>query len=258
MLKYNYHTHTKRCGHASGEDEEYVLSAIKAGYKELGFSDHVMLPGLSQKGIRAEYEELDDYLSSIRFLKEKYKDQISIFCGLECECFDEFLPYYRELLESKKVDYLILGQHFYFSENKKLISCTWNAPDVLESERKYVEYLAKGMKEGIFKYVAHPDVYALLEDTWTEEFSKMAHKICKAAEETQTPLEINLNCTKSGDVKKWKYPNEEFWKIASQYNVRVVIGVDAHKPEMFDTVRPERAFELIEKYNLKYEEKIEL
>ena len=40
MFTYNYHCHTKRCGHASGTDEEYVEAAIKAGYKVLGFSDH--------------------------------------------------------------------------------------------------------------------------------------------------------------------------------------------------------------------------
>ena len=42
-MKYCYHTHTKRCGHAVGEDEEYVIEAIKAGIKDLGFSDHVFL-----------------------------------------------------------------------------------------------------------------------------------------------------------------------------------------------------------------------
>ncbi len=35
----NYHTHTKRCGHAKGTDEEYVIAAIEGGFDELGFSD---------------------------------------------------------------------------------------------------------------------------------------------------------------------------------------------------------------------------
>ena len=39
-MKTNYHTHTTRCHHATGSDEDYVLSAIKGGYQELGFSDH--------------------------------------------------------------------------------------------------------------------------------------------------------------------------------------------------------------------------
>lgn len=29
MQDFNYHSHTKRCGHAEGEDEAYVQEAIK-------------------------------------------------------------------------------------------------------------------------------------------------------------------------------------------------------------------------------------
>ena len=36
----NYHTHTARCGHAWGSDREYAESALAAGLKILGFSDH--------------------------------------------------------------------------------------------------------------------------------------------------------------------------------------------------------------------------
>ena len=39
-MKTNYHTHTTRCMHAVGDDEDYVRSAIKGGFQELGFSDH--------------------------------------------------------------------------------------------------------------------------------------------------------------------------------------------------------------------------
>lgn len=36
----NYHTHTTRCGHAEGTEEEYILTALRCGFKVLGFSDH--------------------------------------------------------------------------------------------------------------------------------------------------------------------------------------------------------------------------
>lgn len=29
MLKINFHTHTKRCKHAKGEDKDYIDAAIK-------------------------------------------------------------------------------------------------------------------------------------------------------------------------------------------------------------------------------------
>lgn len=36
----NYHTHTSRCQHATGEEKAYVEQAIQNGMKILGFSDH--------------------------------------------------------------------------------------------------------------------------------------------------------------------------------------------------------------------------
>ena len=44
MMKANYHTHTLRCGHAKGLDEQYIEAAIGRGMEELGFSDHVPWP----------------------------------------------------------------------------------------------------------------------------------------------------------------------------------------------------------------------
>ena len=33
----NYHTHTPRCNHAVGSEEEYIQQALNAGMKILGF-----------------------------------------------------------------------------------------------------------------------------------------------------------------------------------------------------------------------------
>ena len=91
----NFHTHTSRCGHATGSDEEYVLEAIKAGIKKLGFSDHVPWPTCPQPGIRMNEDLLENYVKSITFLKNKYKDQIEIHLGFEAEVVDQYMPYYK-------------------------------------------------------------------------------------------------------------------------------------------------------------------
>ena len=93
MRKTNYHTHTYRCMHAGGSDEEYVLAAIKGGYEEIGFSDHSPWRYDSDfvAHMRMSLSQFDDYYSSIMTLKEKYKDQISIKIGLECEYFRKSL-----------------------------------------------------------------------------------------------------------------------------------------------------------------------
>ena len=102
---YNIHSHTFRCGHAEGSDEEYVEAAIDAGFRYMGFSDHVFLPGIIHKTMRGEISLLGDYISSVNALKEKYKDKIKIHLGFEAEYMPEFLTYYKDLLENKGMEY---------------------------------------------------------------------------------------------------------------------------------------------------------
>ena len=68
MIKNNYHTHTYRCGHALGTDEEFVQAAIRAGIKTLGFSDHAPYRK-SCRGIRMYMKDLKGYVASVQALK---------------------------------------------------------------------------------------------------------------------------------------------------------------------------------------------
>ena len=72
-MKTNYHTHTTRCMHAVGSDEEYVLSAIKGGFQILGFSDHTPWKYRTSyvADMRMLPEELPEYIESLQYLREK-------------------------------------------------------------------------------------------------------------------------------------------------------------------------------------------
>ena len=85
-MTVNLHTHTYRCGHASGTPEQYIKRAIKNGIKVMGFSEHapcVSLEGISR--FRLSLSETEAYFTEIRELKEKYKDKIEILIGFEME-----------------------------------------------------------------------------------------------------------------------------------------------------------------------------
>ena len=114
-MKTNYHTHTTRCHHATGSDEEFVLSAIKGGYQEIGFSDHTPWKYHTNyiSDIRMLPEELPGYVESLRSLQEKYKNQISIKIGLECEYFPEYIHWLKGIIKEYKLDYIIFGNHHF-------------------------------------------------------------------------------------------------------------------------------------------------
>ena len=100
--------------HAGGSDEEYVLAAIKGGYEEIGFSDHSPWRYDSDfvAHMRMSLSQFDDYYSSIMTLKEKYKDQISIKIGLECEYFPKYMKWLKQFVKEKQLDYIIFGNHY--------------------------------------------------------------------------------------------------------------------------------------------------
>ena len=110
-MKTNYHTHTTRCMHATGSDEDYVLSAIKGGYQELGFSDHTPWKYHTDyvADMRMLPEELPGYVESLRSLREKYRDQISIKIGLECEYFPAYIHWLKEKIKEYQLDYILFG-----------------------------------------------------------------------------------------------------------------------------------------------------
>lgn len=242
-LDYCYHTHTKRCGHAYGEDEEYVLRAIANGFKVMGFSDHVMFEDLVQKGMRGSGKEMiQDYFSSIRSLQRKYADKIEMHLGYEAEWLgDEIGSYYRSLLEKGEIEYLIMGQHCYLHEGKFLRYA--KIPDRLEGLRRYKEDLIEGMRSGLFSYVCHPDLFVQWYPNKDEHFIEVSKEICQASLDLDIPLEINMGPSREGDKDDFErpqglsYPSDYFWEIVDGYGCKVVIGVDAHAPEHFDQAK---------------------
>lgn len=229
----NFHSHTYRCGHADGKDEEYVLCAIKAGIKELGFSDHMPFKEGCFKPIRMDLDELDGYIESVKQLREKYKDQIKIHIGLECEYMDKYLDYYQEL-KKRGIEFMICGQHCFLDENNNNI---WYGSIVKTRLPEYIDSLIRGMETGLFKFIAHPDLFMNGYQIWDEFAIKESRRLLEAANKYDIPLEINCNGIRYMKFKpasfKSFYPCEEFWKLVSQYGNKVVLGVDAHDPNEY-------------------------
>lgn len=260
-LTSNIHTHTTRCGHAYGTDEEYVLAAIDAGITFLGFSDHIGFPNLHQKGIRQEAEMVDDYVSSLKALKEKYKDQIEIHIGYEAEYYPEFEDYYKWLQEEKGIEFFILGQHTYLDGDK----FKFYVGDIKDTEStdKYVDAVVLAIKSGMYKYVAHPDLFINGYQSWDEHIIAQSRRIIEAAIEQDIPLEINLGGARWITLTNFEvilgyhldvdflYPYSNFWKLVGEYkDAKVCIGVDAHKPENFISSGIEVALKYIDEYHL--------
>lgn len=248
MQDFNYHSHTKRCGHAEGEDEAYVQEAIKNGYRYMGFSDHAPYKNGYAKGERMHKEELYDYINSVRRLQDTYKDQIEIRLGMEIEYFEDQLDELKQYKED--MDFLILGQH-----GSSLYGPEFYDDHSDEDVLLYASLIEKACERGLPDIIAHPDLFMFGKETWTVACEEATHTICASAQKHGVLLEVNLNGLRYGKKQlgkdyRYTYPYRRFWEIACMYDVEAVYGLDAHAPEKygdrecFDIVNTEIIYDL--------------
>ena len=223
----NYHTHTFRCQHASGDDRQYIEDAIRNGMKILGFSDHCpwVYPDDYISNIRMHYSEVEDYFTSLTKLRDEYQKEITIYIGFESEYLPELLPAQDKLLSDYPVDYMILGQHFVTREPSNYTGRVFQDEKLLEA---YVDSVIEGMGTGRYAYLAHPDLMGFSGSQ--EIYDKHYTRLCQYMKEHHFPLEINL----LGMYLKRHYPNAHFWKLAGEIGCTAILGCDAHNPELLD------------------------
>ena len=210
--RYLFHVHTFRCGHAEMvSDEEYIKKAIGLRATDICFTDHAPFPS-NPFGGRMKYEELPEYISTLKNLKEQYQRKIKIHIGLEIEYFSRYdqSGYYQELSNNPDLEILLLGQHM--------------AEDPEDEYTVLGDAMIAGMKTGCFKIVAHPDRIFRRQKIWTPEMEAVAVRVIDAAVKYGLPLEKNCSSMRHKH-HYWK----EFWEIAEVNGVETVIGLDAHK-----------------------------
>ena len=254
-MLYNYHGHTKRCHHARGNDEDYVLEAIKNGYDEIGFSDHApyIFPKGHKSTFRMSCDDAQGYVDSILDLKEKYQNVINIKLGFEVEYYPELIEKELEFLKSLHYDYIILGQHFTDNEYEPWAKYSGHETDSVAILDKYISQVLLAAKSGEFTYIAHPDVINFTGDK--DIYIKKMADMVKKLKEIGIPLEFNF----LGYTTNRHYPNRDFWQIVAEYGNDVVIGLDAHDVEVYsDKENLEKAKEYLSSLGIKPLEKVKL
>ncbi len=238
-MKCNYHTHSRLCGHAVGELEEYVVEAIAQGFTELGFSEHIPYPGdafLNNGDIRERmhYADWPEYIETCRALKEKYRDMISIRIGYEVEYTELYASYYDAVWASGDIDYMILGQHFAAAEPGRYTNC-FHTMFSTEDYIYYAKACLAAMKTGMFAYLAHPDLFLRNDLGLDDNVKRATDMIIDAAVRNDYILEVNANGFRRAIVnfkegERLPYPTDYFWDQVTGTDIRVMIGSDCHKP----------------------------
>ena len=223
--EYNYHCHNYLCNHAVGNVYDYVKEAVKNGLKVIGVSDHAVFPALEDANLPyLNVKDLDKlYLPQFDEANEAFGDKITVKKGFELEYLENSDDVYENLL--KKVDYLILGEHYVKIDGRQLFA--FSEHTVSDAVRVY-DLMIKGVKTGYFKICAHPDlIYSRTVGDDGRVLDKLTELIAECKEKgVLTELNANgLRCNHG-----W-YPTDELVNICKKLGAKVIVSSDNHRPK---------------------------
>jgi len=236
-MKFDLHTHHDRCGHASGQIEDYIRSAIDAGITAIGISDHSPYfaheDDHPQPGIAMARSEFPNYIAEVLRLKEKYRDRIEVLLGVESDFYPDQIELYRTSYLPYPFDYIIGSVHqtrgvSIFNRNR------WkDLSDEEQSDQKrhYYELIAQSASSGLFQVLGHIDAMK----GYFPAFADIAgaepeiDEALKAVAAHDIALEINTS-GKTKDCGGW-YPSDAILERALHFGADVTFGSDAHVPE---------------------------
>lgn len=227
------HIHTRLCGHASGEMEEYVQAALNAGLQEMGFSDHIPVAYFDGelKNYSMDVEQLPGYVAEIDRLRKAYSD-ITILRGMEVDFLPGTEKKMMDIIKGYKWDYLIGGVHFmdkWGFDNPAEIAeyANW---DMSELYDRYYYLVGLAARSGYFNIIAHADLIKKFNFRPQGSLTPYYEQTVRILRDTGVATEIN--------TAGWRvpaeevYPNPELLEMCLHYKVPVTLGSDAHKPDL--------------------------
>ena len=232
----NFHTHTLLCDGKS-TPEEVVLSAIEKGFSSLGFSSHA--PTDFDKSYCLK--DVEEYLSTIRTLKEKYQKDIQIYVGIEEDAY--------QWCDRSRFDYLLGSSHYlkvggiYHQLDcgaDKLKKCVEAfSGDPLKLAEAYFSQFVAYIKERKPDIVGHFDLITKYEETQTDwflsnpDYHKIAEKYIKIAAENDVIFEVNTGAIARG-VRTNPYPYENLLHILKKADAKLILNADSHHKDTLD------------------------
>ncbi|HUW65929.1 MAG TPA: histidinol-phosphatase HisJ family protein [Spirochaetia bacterium] len=227
----DYHWHTARCGHATGEMSEYLAVAGPLGLGAVGFADHLpqyFLPARERDpGIAMTVEELPRYVAAVQELQKAHP---FLRLGVEADYIPGREKELADILAEYPFDYVIGSVHWidgweFDHPDKKDPYSQYNLFDLY---RQYFDLVARSAQSGLFDIIAHPDLIKKFGFRPSEDLSDLYRETARALARGGVCVEVNtagLACP-AAEI----YPAPVFLAMCRHYGVPVTLGSDAHAP----------------------------
>ena len=224
------HAHTYYSFCSKDHPEKVIERAIQSGIQQLGFCDHSYGVGCGRtnlcydmgKAYDADYElMLVRYHDHINLLKEKYRNKIKIFSGIEIRTSPS-------------------GNHSYVLPKNTDVSffdyCLVENLDNPQSITKG-DIFSFAERCGCPTGIAHTDMFAFIKSIGEEPF-----RYFRKMAERGIFWELNLNYDSVHDFKTFSYvpaflQSKEQQEIVRKSGVRLSVGFDSHAAKEYKPMR---------------------
>jgi histidinol-phosphatase (PHP family) len=203
--------------------ESYIKKAIELGIDIYGFSEHAPMDFDSY--YRLNFEEMDDYVTDVLNLKEKYKNSIKILLGYEV---DYLKGHMDERVLKSEVDYLIGSVHFLgeWGFDNPEFSNEYKIRDINQIWQEYFDNIEAMAKTGNFDIVGHFDLIKIFNFNPKKDIRLIAQNALKSIKKSNMVIELNT----AGLRKPTKeiYPSPLLLEMAYELDIPITFSSDAH------------------------------
>lgn len=223
IYRTDYHIHS-RFSDGRNDTVDYIAPAIEAGFKEIGFAEHLTLfRGSHDWSMNASSAKA--YLAHMKTLSRNVKD-IKIRTGLEVDFFPGKEKEIHSFLKSVNLDYAIGSVHYMGDTTVDLGPEFYKGKDIDKLFGKYFELVTEAVASGLFDIIAHCDLIRIYAFKPSADPEPLYRKLAKSLKNHDVAFELNTNGRNRpvGDF----YPDRRFLRIFREENVPVCVNSDAH------------------------------
>jgi len=225
----DYHTHTARCGHASGQPADYVRAARALGLLGIGIADHLPLLPEPDPELTMSAGELADYVTEVQALKADFPGYVLL--GVEADYRPHTLSGVRALLEAYPFDYTIGSVHFLedwgFDDPRHIDG--YDHRDIDDVWVDYFQLVGDAAESGLFTILGHLDLMKRFgyrpTKTLETELTHLVDRIAHAG------VLVEINTAGLHKPVGEAYPTLDILRRLCQAGVAITFGSDAHRPE---------------------------
>ena len=235
-MMIDLHTHTVFCD-GKNTPEEMVLSAIEKNIDVLGIAFHSYVP--FDEGCCIKKDSEPQFIEEISKLKEKYKNKISILCGVEQD-FHSGKPQYNFDYVIGSVHYLEKeGEHFSIDMDPALLknlAKRYYEDDIYALIEEYYQMVAiipsatNANVIGHFDLVSKFNEAGSLFDEQNPRYIRAYRRAIDRLISYNIPFEINTGAI-SRKYRTTPYPSRDIIEYIKEKGGKFILSSDSHSKE---------------------------